>query len=215
MPPMWVSVFAAVRGGRSARKGPAAPSPAQLAGCRRGDRAALEAVLGAHAPRLERLLARLVGPGADAEDLLQETFIEAITAFPRFRGDASVSTWLHRIAVHVAHRHLRRPQRRRTVSLEVVPGNERPDPAASPERGVELRRQLERLYGHLDRLSANKRIAFLLHVVDDRPIAEVAALMGATEAATKSRVFWARRALLARVARDPGLADLVAPEEGA
>ena len=54
-----------------ARRGEA---PDLVEGCRRGDRAALEAVLTAHAPYLERLLGRVVGPRAEVEDLLQATF---------------------------------------------------------------------------------------------------------------------------------------------
>jgi RNA polymerase sigma-70 factor, ECF subfamily len=161
------------------------------------------------------VLTRLVGPGADAEDLLQETFAEAITAFARFRGDAAVGTWLYRIAVNVAHKQLRRPQRRRTVSLEAVPAAASDtDTRCRPDELAQRRQLVERLYAHLDALGAKKRIAFLLHVIDDRSLAEVAALMGATRAATKSRVFLARRELLCRVRKDPGLRELIASGEG-
>jgi RNA polymerase sigma-70 factor (ECF subfamily) len=183
----------------------------EIAACRRGERGAIETVLRRHAPVLERALLRLVGPGADAEDLLQETFAQAIRGFSRFRGDAAVGTWLYRIAVNVAYHELRRPQRRRTLPLEVVA-----DAAAPAVRADDLaqRRQLaQRLYAHLDALAAKKRIAFLLHVIEDRPLAEVAALMGATRAATKSRVFFARRELLARIRKDPALREPVARGE--
>jgi DNA-directed RNA polymerase specialized sigma24 family protein len=78
-----------------------------------------------------------------------------------------------------------------------------PTEQAAPERRI-----LERIYHHLSALSPKNRIAFVLHVVDERPIAEVAALMGATQAATKSRVFLARRQLVRRAGRDPMLRDL-------
>lgn len=163
---------------------------------------------------LERVLVRLVGPGADAEDLLQETFAEAIAGFTRFRGDAAVGTWLYRIAVNVAHKELRRPHRQRTVSLEVVPNATTGAAIApGPDELAQQRQAIERLYAHLDALGPKKRIAFLLHVVDDRPLAEVAALMSATRAATKSRVFLARRQLLSRVRKDPGLRVLIAHGE--
>lgn len=188
---------------------------AEIAACRRGERAAIEAVFRRHAAMLERALIRLVGPDADAEDLLQETFAEAIVAFARFRGDATVGTWLYRIAVNVAHKQLRRPHRHRTVSLEVVPGaTSDSDARRRPDELAQRRQVVERLYVHLDALGPKKRIAFLLHVIDDRPLAEVAALMGATRAATKSRVFFARRELLSRVCKDPGLRELVASGEG-
>jgi RNA polymerase sigma-70 factor (ECF subfamily) len=200
---------------------------AEIAACRRGERAAIAAVFRRHAAMLERALIRLVGPDADAEDLLQETFAEAIAGFSRFRGDAAIGTWLYRIAVNVAHKQLRRPHRRRTVSLEVVPevvlevvpealigAMSDGDTRRRPDELAQRRQLVERLYAHLDALGPKKRIAFLLHVIDDRPLAEVAALMGATRAATKSRVFLARRELLSRVRKDPGLRELVASGEG-
>src|SRR5690349_18280885 len=95
--------------------------PELIEACRRGERAALERVLRAHATDLTRFLTRMVGPGADVDDLLQTTMIAAVGAFPRFRGEASVRTWITRIAVNVVREHLRRPERTRKVSLELVP----------------------------------------------------------------------------------------------
>jgi RNA polymerase sigma-70 factor, ECF subfamily len=186
------------------------PDAAALDACRRGDRRALDAVLRAHVPVLDRLLTRLAGPSGDVEDLLQTTLIEAVTAFPRFRGEASVQTWLCRIAVNVFRRHLRRPERRHRVALELVPGSNDPaDPAPGQDDVLERRRQLARLYHHLEAIGPRKRIAFVLHVIEGRPMSEVAALMRASEMATKSRVFWARRELLARVRKDPRLREFL------
>ena len=183
---------------------PAAPAPGVSAdlidGCRRGDRAALDEVLRAHAEGLERLLTRLVGPQAEVEDLLQDTFSAAITAFSRFRGEASVKTWLHRIAVNVAHNHLRSPRHRALPLDEDTRATDE-----SPEDQVARGELSTRLYAHLDKLDARKRIALVLHVVEDLPVADIAAVMGASEAATKSRLFFARRALLRRLRRDPAL----------
>jgi RNA polymerase sigma-70 factor (ECF subfamily) len=189
------------------RPEPAAVSPELVDACRRGDRGALETVLRAHARDLERLLVRLVGPGPDHEDLLQLTMIAAVSAFPRFRGEASVRTWLARIAVNVVREHIRRPERTRRVALELVPETAADEPAA--DLTLDGRRRLERLYHHLGKLPAKQRIAFVLHVFDGRPLDEVAALMNAGLAATKSRVFLARRALVARARKDPALRDLL------
>jgi RNA polymerase sigma-70 factor, ECF subfamily len=180
-------------------------APEVLEACRRGDRNALDGIFRAHAEVLERVLARLVGPSADVEDLLQETFAAAIEAFPRFRGEASVRTWLHRIAINVAGRQLRHPRRRREVALEDVPSPASGEEAAPDAMASHARER--RLYVHLDALDPVKRIALILHVIEDHSIAEVAALTGASSAATKSRIFWARRALLKRLRRDPHFAD--------
>jgi RNA polymerase sigma-70 factor (ECF subfamily) len=181
-----------------------------LAACRRGDRQALDRVLREHLPAVEQVLARLAGPTADLEDLVQTTLVAAVTAFPRFRGEASIKTWLTRIAVHVFHEYLRRPERKRKVSLEVLAGGTTPiDRSPPPDEVVDQRRRLERLYHHLDAIGAKKRIAFILHVIEGRPVDEVAAIARASVVATKSRIFWARRELLARVRKDPSLRDVV------
>jgi RNA polymerase sigma-70 factor (ECF subfamily) len=192
----------------------AGPDPIALVeACRRGDREALDAVLRPLLPALERLLARLVG-GPDVEDLIQTTIAAAIVAFPRFRGDATVKTWLLRIATYQVREHWRNPGRRRRVALELV-GDDRDELAApgSPDAQVDARRRLARIHHHLAAIGPDKRIAFVLHVLDGRSLEEVAAIMGAGVAATKSRVWWCRRALMAKLRRDPMLADLVA--EGA
>src|SRR5262245_17847430 len=164
----------------------------------------MDAVFRAHAEGLARLLTRIVGPSIEIEDLLQETFAEAITAFQRFRGEASVKTWLHRIAIHVAHQHLRRPRHRREVALDDPETVARDaEPASVPE----LRELTQRLYRHLDALDAAKRIAFVLFAIEEYTVDEIAALTGASRAATKSRIFWARRALLRRMRRDPRLTE--------
>jgi len=190
---------------------PGDPAPEVIDACRRGDHQALESVLKANAPVVERLLVRMIGPGADLEDLLQTTMIAVVQAFPRYRGEASVRTWMTRIAVNVVRQHLRRPYERRRVSLELVPA-EPVDGAPAADRVADHRAKLERLFHHLDAIGAKKRLAFALHVFEGHPLDEVAALMGASKSATKSRVFWARRELLARARKDSVLRTLLADE---
>jgi RNA polymerase sigma-70 factor (ECF subfamily) len=194
----------------ASRENPAGiePDGETLEACRRGDRAALERVLVAESQRIERLLVRMVGGGADAEDLLHEVFVAAMEGFPRFRGEASVRTWLARIAVRVAYDHLRRPFRRERATLRLV-ASEGDAVAPTPDMMLESQRVSERLDHHLASLGPKNRIALILHVVEGRPMAEVAALMAATVAATKTRVFLGRRALLRRVKGDRVLGELL------
>jgi len=193
------------------------PDDADLVeGCRQGDTDALRTVFAAHAPYLERLLIRVCGPGADVEDALQNTFIAAIHAFPRFRGEAAVRTWLSRIAIRCAYEPRRRAEHRLRGSLpelEAVGDDGRQ--AIEREDALDARNQLARVYDHLDKIGSKKRVAFVLHVFEGHSLEEVAALMGASRSATKSRVFWARRELLKRAARDPGLKALITESAGA
>jgi RNA polymerase sigma-70 factor (ECF subfamily) len=176
--------------------------------CRRGERPALERVFRSHAPYLERVLWRVAGRSLDVEDLLQSTLMAAIEAFPRFRGEAQVRTWLARIAVRTAQDRLRSASHRLRAQLPDLEATESRD-GSDAERDLDLRRKIERLELHLNALGAKKRTAFVLHVFEGMPLEEVAALTGAGLPATKSRVFFARRELLKRAARDPWLRELV------
>jgi RNA polymerase sigma-70 factor (ECF subfamily) len=173
--------------------------------CRAGDAEAVEQLYRAHSDAVARTLARLTGPGPDVEDLVQTVFAEALDSLDRFRGAASLRTWLLRIAVNVAHHHLRAGRVRRHVALELVDEDALGDEPPRHERRMDEQRLSGRLHALLDRISAKKRIALLLFVVEGRSMDEVAALMGASSTATRSRVFFARRELKALLEGDPEL----------
>jgi RNA polymerase sigma-70 factor, ECF subfamily len=186
----------------------------QIEACRQGDRRALQAVFLAHAPYLERLLGRIVGSAVEVEDMLQSTFLGAIQAFPRFRAEAQVRTWLARIAIRTVQDRLRSAAHRRRSQLPDLENS--PDPRSlhgAPELDLDMQRRLRRLHVHLERIAPKKRVAFVLHVFEGMPIEEVAALTGASLTATKSRVFWARRELIKRAQRDPLLREHVTEVE--
>jgi RNA polymerase sigma-70 factor (ECF subfamily) len=187
---------------------------ALVAGCRANDPASLEAFFRAHARYVERVIARLTGPTPDLEDLVQTTFIQAFQSFARFRGEASLKTWVTRIAVHVALHQLRAGVRR-ALPLELVPDRLEPeDPAAPADQEASSRQLARRLHALLDEIAPKKRVAFLLYTVDEHSIEEVAALTGSSKAATKSRIWFARRELLAMVKAHPDLGPLVDAAEG-
>jgi RNA polymerase sigma factor (sigma-70 family) len=109
--------------------------------------------------------------------------------------------------VRTAYHHLRHPSRRRRAPLELVAT--RAVDSARPDDAADARRLLERVYAKLATLSPRTRIAFVLHVVEGKPIEEVAALTESSRAAVKSRVFVARHRLIWRAKRDPALAELL------
>jgi RNA polymerase sigma-70 factor (ECF subfamily) len=192
-----------------------APAPADpyLEGCLSGSHEAIEQLFHAHRGMVERLISRLVGPSPDLEDLVQATFVEVLNHLPRFRGEAKLSTWVGGIAVHVAHHHLRAGKVRRHVSLELIT-EDHPhlmgalvDPRQSVEQNIDGRRLAIKLHTLLDKISPKKRIAFLLYVMEDRSVEEIAALMRATQTATRSRMFFARRELRKLIVSDPELRD--------
>lgn len=168
-----------------------------------GDRTAQREVLTSQRATVHRTLFRILGTNRDMEDLLQDTFIEVFRGLGRFRGDSSLGRWCSIIATRVAWAYLDR-RRAATQSLDLV--DEPMDNGPGAERQVLAREAARRLYAALDKLDPALRIAFALAVIDDRPIAEVASMTGASKVATKTRVWRARRELFRRAQRDELLA---------
>jgi RNA polymerase sigma-70 factor (ECF subfamily) len=162
-----------------------------------------------HADTVYRLAHRLLGSGADADDVVQETFIEVFRSIHRYRGEASLSSWLHRIAVRTAGHHRKRI-RRHAPRLHLVPkaGEER-----DPETDADGRRVTARVEALLDRLAESRRAVFVLHEVEGYSLPETAALLGISVTAAKKRVWRARRDLERLARTDPMLASFFSPEQ--
>ena len=163
-----------------------------------GDRRAFDELYRLHAPNVQRLLMRLVGPVPDLDDLLQHAFLEAFRSLPKFRGDAAFSTWLHRIAVNVSYRYLRK---HRHTQVEEV-SDELPGVHTSPELVAYRQQELARALAYLSALKPKKRIAFVLRFVEGMSLDEIGQLVGANAAAVGQRVKHAQRELAAMIERD-------------
>jgi RNA polymerase sigma-70 factor (ECF subfamily) len=177
------------------------PSSELVARAIAGDRQAFDELYRLHATTAHRLLARLLGPVPDLEDLLQHVFLEAFRALPKFRGDAAFSTWLHQIVVHVAYRHMRRRKSEALARWDEL-GDELLAPGLSPEHAARRQQELVRALRYLDALKPKKRIAYVLRVVEGMALDEIGLLVGANAAAVGQRVKHAQRELTAMVERD-------------
>lgn len=157
----------------------------------RGDRVAQTEIFHLVRPRVTTTLRRILGPRAPIDDLVQETLFSFFRSLATFRFEASLVTFADRIAVRAAYRHFtRKPDRWEDELASSIPSK---DPRA--EDALILREQAERLYIALERMDAPLRIAFVLHVIDERTVADVAAVMDASVETTKARIQRARRAL--------------------
>ncbi len=179
-----------------------------LEGCLAGRPEAIEQLFKMYSPIVQRVIGRLIGPTADLEDLVQTTFVETLRNLPRFRGEAKLSTWICGIAVHTAHHHLRAGKVRRHVPLELVAEKHLTVVQSENDHNIDSARLAVKLHALLDQISPKKRIALLLYVIEDKSVEEIAALMKATQAATRSRMFFARRELRKLIISDPELASL-------
>jgi RNA polymerase sigma-70 factor, ECF subfamily len=176
-----------------------------VARCLGGERAAERELFRRERARVHATLYRVLGSNRDMEDLLQEAFIEVFRSLPRWRAEAKLSTWIDRIVVRVAYRYIKARRLAGTTPLDLLPEPVAPTPG--PDARAHAREGVRRLYDALARLSPAARLAFSLHVIDGRPLAEVARLVGSAVVATKVRIWRARRELDKLAASDPVLAQ--------
>src|ERR1700758_5646757 len=145
-----------------------------LARARHGDRHACARLVRAHQSRVRLQLRRLTqGDAALADDLAQETFVQAWLHLADFRGDARLATWLHRIALTRFLQHVRRPQL--PVEWSADPADEDRGPAPQPPPVEGLVRGVERA---LQALSELQRLAVVHCFHLDLSHAEAAQVLG-------------------------------------
>ena len=167
--------------------------------CRAGDADAFEELYRQHARRLFSLVMRMVGP-EDAEDLVQEVFLQAHRKLAGFRGESTLGTWLYRLTMNHCLDHLRGRQAkmsRATASLDDQDTVEPMAPAPMVPQAV-IRLDLERAIAVLP---PGARAAFLLHDVEGFEHREIADILGISEGTSKSQLHKARlklRTLLTR-----------------
>jgi RNA polymerase sigma-70 factor, ECF subfamily len=164
-----------------------------VARCRAGEREACEELYRRHAPRVLGLARRMIGPGEDAEDAMQDVFMAVFRKLESFRGESSLSTWLYRLAMNVCLDRLRsRGSRERKVTdafdvddAEHVTAPAPPTGRLSPGAQIDLERAIASL-------PDAARAAFLLHDVEGFDHREVGAILGIAEGTSKSQVHKAR-----------------------
>lgn len=154
---------------------------ATLERARAGDEAALETLFRAVEVPVLHLARHLVRDESEAEEVLQETFLEVARSLRRYRGDAPLWAWVRRVAESKALMRLRAGRRRR----EEPWGEEEPEVAREPLRLMPEHLDLE---GALGRLAPAARAVLWLHDVEGHTHEEIAALTGMTPSFSKSQL---------------------------
>jgi RNA polymerase sigma-70 factor (ECF subfamily) len=179
-----------------------------LAQLRAGDAAAYERWVRASAPRVLRVVRRLLRNEQDAQDVTQEAFFSAFRHLDTFDGGARLSTWLHRIAVNAALMKLRSKRRHPEESLEErlprfdADGEHTHAPSSWALRGdaaLESREVRKAVRAAIDELPDLYRDVLLLRDIEELSTEEAAQALGITIAALKTRLHRARLALRERL----------------
>jgi RNA polymerase sigma-70 factor, ECF subfamily len=178
-----------------------------------GDESAFNEIMGRHQSRVFATAMGLLHNQADAEEITQDTFVRAHRGFARFRGDSSVATWLHRIAVNLARNrywYFFRRRRHATLSLDASVGDEgdskfsgllstaEPDPSQESSRN-EFVTAVESC---LEKLEPAYRRILTMRTVLDQSYEEIASALGINVGTVKSRIARARERLRNRLAEE-------------
>ena len=194
-----------------ATAGSATPDPELAPLIASGDEEAFRVLMRRYNQRLYRTARAILRDDAEAEEALQEGWLQAYRAMGSFRGDAQLSTWLTRIVANEALQ--RRRKNRRTAEVIPMsvddeaagtPAMEQRDenPSAAPEiealRG-EMRRIME---ARIDKLPDAFREVFVLRAIEEMSVEETAAALGIPDATVRTRFFRARSLLRESLARE-------------
>ncbi|HEX3314279.1 MAG TPA: sigma-70 family RNA polymerase sigma factor [Gemmataceae bacterium] len=168
------------------------------------DPAVIEGFVRSNSGRLLSVARRMLGNEADAQDAVQDAFLNAFRSLDSFHGDARLSTWLHRILVRAALMKLRRRHRKPETSIDDLLPKFRADghamePAVSrsesPTTALERREVRDQVQAAIDRLPENYRTVLVLRDIEGVGTEEAAQMLGESPAAVKTRLHRARMAL--------------------
>lgn len=169
---------------------------------RSGDRAAFDAIVRSRIDAVYRTSMAILGDTADAADATQETFVSAWCSRGSLRDPDRFEAWLGRINVNACRGTLRRRGRNRVREIRLPEPDDGPEPA-SAERALDDQAAeadaFDRAFG---RLSVDDRTVLVMHHLQERPVSEIAAALGAPEGTVKSRLHRARVALETALAKE-------------
>lgn len=187
---------------RTKERAPLTEDKALVVRIQRGDERAFRELYRTYSPMLLRRLMRWVGDTQQAEDCLQQVFLEALRSIEHFRGEGKLGSWLNRIATHVVMDMFRQKQRMKALMERVLPQQEAgmlDQPPALPEQ-LFLREET-RLWVRelLEKLSPQKRMVVLLCDLEGMSLEGASQQMGVPTGTVGSRLYHARRELQKRV----------------
>lgn len=178
-----------------------------------------------HRTRMLRLARRFTPCREEAEDIVQDAFLKAFRALPRFRGESRMDTWLQTIVRNTVCDYLRAGRGKVYLPLEVTTSNSHdetevcvrdvPDPARNPEERMELKEMESILSSEIERLTPVCREAIRLCALEELSHARAARTLQISTPTVKARVFRGRDLLkraVRKYASRPGLP--AAPQSG-
>lgn len=163
------------------------------------DRDTLLRSLVQHRTRLYRFIVKNIGNVSEAEDLVQQAFLEAVKSYENFHGQSKLSTWLYGIAMNLVRNYLSRAPHRRYDFVDDSSLDEHADSALTPAQAAEESQRMRHLQTAIADLPQNMREILLMVAVDEISYDEAASLLDVPVGTVRSRLSRARTALRAKL----------------
>jgi RNA polymerase sigma-70 factor (ECF subfamily) len=167
-----------------------------------GDKHAFDVLVLKYQRRLMRLVSRLVPDAAEAEDVVQESFIKAYRALVHFRGDSAFYTWLYRIGINTAKnflvnqgRHIHTSTDTDAELAELQDDGERLRDINTPESLLATKQIAETVNAAMDLLPLELRTAIVLREIEGLSYDEISNIMACPIGTVRSRIFRAREVI--------------------
>ncbi len=171
---------------------------------------AREALFRRYAPLVNGLAYRLLGGDSDLDDLVQESFAQALTCLDRLQNIETFPTWLATIVVRTSHKLLRRRRLMKRFGLWKPPEIDW-EQVRSNGIGAEDLLELRAIYRLVHDMPAELRVPLVLRHVEDRSLQEIADMVGASIATVKRRIAKAQELLAIAMKDQPRTSDAVKP----
>lgn len=165
---------------------------------KQGDASAFKLIVESRKDLVYNTAIGLLQNAEDAEDITQEVFVKVFESVHQFKGESAFSTWLYRIAVTKSLELIRSRKRKKRFAFvtSLFGDNNEPryDPADFVHPGVQLdnRERAAKLFGAINQLVENQRVAFTLHKIEGVSYQEIAEIMGLSVSAVESLIHRAK-----------------------
>jgi RNA polymerase sigma-70 factor (ECF subfamily) len=158
--------------------------------CKKGDRQAQYELYSSYAKAMDNVCVRIVNNTADAEDILQESFVEAFDKLSTFRNESTIGAWIRRIVVNRSVNYLKK---RKLVLMESLPDTAYADNETNNE---EAGWDVSRINAAISDLPDGYRVVLSLYLLEGYDHGEIGTILNITEATSKSQYSSAKKRLL-------------------
>jgi RNA polymerase sigma-70 factor (ECF subfamily) len=179
-----------------------------IRGLKRGDEKVFREFVDTYQTSLLRLCMGFLHDEEDAKDIVQDVFIEVFQSVGKFRKEASLSTWLYRIAVNKSLNQIKKDRNRKlfaginsVLPLKREAVSDIADESMGSDRRIEKEERAKAVRKAIGQLPENQRIAFILSKYQDLPYSDISDVMGISLSAVESLIHRAKLGLQRKLFR--------------